>query len=120
MEFDEGLFTVTFKESAKVKPADIKKAVGRFELKRIELSIVGELSKDEKGLWLVARGSGTKYALANRPKKSDDDKPEDVLGKLEQFLKDGRKTVKVAGEATQKEDASSIALASAEVVEKKK
>jgi hypothetical protein len=110
---------VTAKESSKIKFADLKGAVGSYKLEKIEVALTGEVSKEDKGLWLAARGSGTKYLLANRPKKDDADKPEDVVAKVEGLLKDGKKLVKVGGGLVEKDEKVTIQLASAEVVEKK-
>lgn len=119
MTYEEGLFQVTAKESSKIKFADLKGAVGSYTLEKIEITLAGEVTKDDKGLWLAARGSGSKYLLANRPKKDDADKPEDVVAKIEGLLKDGKTLVKVGGGLVEKDEKTTIQLTSAEFVEKK-
>jgi len=118
MTFAEGLFVVTAKESSKVTYADLKKCVGSFKLERIEISVTGELSKDDKGLWLVARGSGTKYAVANRAKKDDKDQPEDLVAKLEGWLKEGKSLATVGGVLVGEKDVFTVQAASAASVER--
>lgn len=119
MTFADGLFVVTAKEASKITYADLKKCVGSYKLERIEISVIGELSKDDKGLWLTARGSGTKYAVANRAKKDDKDQPEDLVAKLEGWLKDGKKLASVDGALVSEKDVVTVQAASATAVEKK-
>jgi len=80
---DTGVYAVTLPETSKFDPAALKKAVGSFKLERVDLKIAGEVSKDDKGVWLTAP-SGTKLLLANRPKKDDKDAPPDILAKIEE------------------------------------
>jgi len=114
-----GVYAVTLPETAKFDSAAVKKAVGRFTLDRVELKIGGEVSKDDKGLWLTAP-SGTKLLLANRPKKDDKDSPPDVIAKIEEAMKAGKTAFAVSGEVKDGTDTATIQLDSATVVEKKK
>lgn len=93
--------------------------MGSFKLGRIELKIAGEVSKDDKGVWLTAP-SGTKLLLANRPKKDDKDTPPDILAKIEEGLKAGKTTFSVAGAVEAGKDTTTVHLESAEAVEKEK
>jgi hypothetical protein len=92
----------------------VKKAVGEFKLDRIDLKIAGDVTRDDKGLWLTAP-SGTRLQLANRPKKDDKDKPPDVVAEIDKAMKEGKTTFKVAGVA----DSTTLHLESAQAVEKK-
>jgi len=114
-----GVYAVTLPETAKFDSAAVKKAVGRFTLDRVELSIEGEATKDDKGVWLTAP-SGTKLLLANRPKKDEKDSPPDVLAKIEESMKAGKTAFSVSGEVKDGKETATIQLDSATVVEKKK
>ncbi len=114
-----GVYAVTLPEKAKFDPAAVKKAVGSFKLDNVELKITGDVSRDDKGLWLTAP-SGTKLLLANRPKKDDKDKPPDVVAKIDEAMKAGKTTFSVSGAVKEDRDASTVHLESAEAVEKKK
>ena len=116
---DTGVYSVTLPDSVKFDPAALKKAVGTFKLARVDLKIAGEVSKDDKGVWLTAP-SGTKLLLANRPKKDEKDTPPDILAKIEEGLKAGKTTFSVAGTVETGKDHSTVQLESAEAVEKKK
>ena len=91
----------------------MKKAVGSFSLDRIDLNITGDVTRDDKGLWLTAP-SGTKLQLANRPKKDDKDKPPDIVAEIDKAMKEGKTTFKVAGAV----DSTTVHLESAEAVKK--
>lgn len=114
-----GVYAVTLPDTSKFDPAAVKKAVGRFTLDRVELKIEGEVSKDDKGVWLTA-ASGTKLLLANRPKKDEKDTPPDVLAKIDEAMKAGKTAFAISGEVKAGEDAATVHLDSASVVEKKK
>jgi protein tyrosine phosphatase (PTP) superfamily phosphohydrolase (DUF442 family) len=114
-----GVYSVTLPEKAKFEPAAVKKAVGTFTLDSVELKITGDVSKDDKGLWLTAP-SGTKLLLANRPKKDDKDQPPDVVAEIEKAIKEGKTTFAVAGAVKEEKDAATVQLESASAVEKKK
>lgn len=120
MTFEQGLFEVTAKESSKISWGDIKKAVGQYKLDKVEIAVTGEAARDDKGLWLSARGSGTKYLVVNRPKKDDKDTPEDITGKIDGLLKDGKKLVKLSGELVMKDDKGTVRAWGVEVVEARK
>ena len=113
-----GVYSVTFPEKAKFEPAAVKKAVGKFTLDRIDVKIKGDVTKDDKGVWLTST-SGMKFLLANRPKKDDKDKPPDVLAQIEEGLKGGKTTFAISGQVRESKDNPSVELQSAEVVEKK-
>ena len=113
------VYSVTLPESAKFAPAAVKKAVGRFTLDRVDLTIEGDVAKDDKGVWLTAP-SGTKLLLANRPKKDEKDTPPDVVAKIEEAMKAGKTAFTVSGEVKDGKDAATVHLDSAAVVEKKK
>jgi len=113
-----GVYTVTLPDASKFDPAALKKAVGSFKLERVDLKIGGEVSKDDKGVWLTAP-SGTKLLLANRPKKDEKDAPPDILAKIEEGLKAGKTTFSVAGSVKEGKDSTTVYLESAEAVEKK-
>ena len=93
--------------------------MGTFTLDRIDLKITGDVSRDDKGLWLTAP-SGTKLLLANRPKKDDKDAPPDVVAEIEKAMKEGKTTFSVSGAVKEAKDASTVHLDSASAVEKKK
>jgi hypothetical protein len=116
---DKGVFTVTLPEASKFDAAAVKKAVGRFSLDQMNLKIKGEVSRDDKGLWLTAP-SGAKVQLANRPKKDDKDTPPDVVAKIEEGMKSGITTFAVAGAVKAEKEATIVHLDSAQAVEKKK
>ena len=115
---DTGVYAVTLPETSKFDSAAVKKAVGSFKLERVDLKIAGEVSKDDKGVWLTAP-SGTKLLLANRPKKDDKDAPPDILAKIEEGLKAGKSTFSVAGTVKEGKDSATVQLESADTVEKK-
>ena len=115
---DTGVYSVTLPDTSKFDAAAVKKAIGSFKLERVDLTIGGEVSKDDKGVWLTAP-SGTKLLLANRPKKDEKDAPPDVLAKIEEGLKAGRTTFSVAGSVKEGKDSTTVHLDSAEAVEKK-
>ena len=114
-----GVYSVTLPESAKFEPAAVKKAVGKFTLDRIDLKIKGDVSKNDKGVWLTSP-SGVKLLLTNRPKKDEKDTPPDVIAKIEEALKAGKTTFAVSGQVRESKESASVELESAEVVEKKK
>ena len=114
-----GVYSVTLPEKAKFEPASVKKAVGKFTLDRVDLKITGDVSKDDKGLWLTAP-SGTKLLLANRPKKDDKDQPPDVVAEIEKAMKEGKTTFAVAGAVKEEKDSATVQLESANAIEKKK
>ena len=114
-----GVYSVTLPEKAKFESAAVKKAVGKFTLDRVELKITGDVSKDDKGLWLTAP-SGTKLLLANRPKKDDKDQPPDVVAEIEKAMKEGKTTFAVAGAVKEEKDSATVQLESANAIEKKK
>jgi len=114
-----GVYSVTLPEKSKFEPAAVKKAVGKFTLDRVELTITGDVSKDDKGLWLTAP-SGTKLLLANRPKRDDKDQPPDVVAEIEKAMKEGKTTFAVAGAVKEEKDSATVQLESANAIEKKK
>jgi hypothetical protein len=116
---DTGVYAVTLPETSKFDSAAVKKAVGSFKLERVDLKIAGEVSKDDRGVWLTAP-SGTKLLLANRPKKDEKDAPPDILAKIEEGLKAGKTTFSVAGSVKEEKDSTTVQLDSAEAVEKEK
>jgi copper chaperone CopZ len=61
--FDEGLFTVEFDLKTAIKPSELKKAVGTFEIARVEAALEGTVSSQKEGLMLRTSG-GTSYRLA--------------------------------------------------------
>ena len=113
-----GVYAVTLPDKAKYESAAVKKAVGKFTLDRVDLKITGDVSRDDKGLWLTAP-SGTKLLLANRPKKDDQDKPPDVVAEIEKGMKEGKTTFDVAGAVKDEKDVSTVLLESSTAVEKK-
>ncbi|MBI2920350.1 MAG: hypothetical protein HYY18_04625 [Planctomycetes bacterium] len=115
-------YEVVFKDGAKVVPSEIQgKLKKKYTLNEVGLAFAGTLSRSDKpeeaGLWFTP-ASGQKIELVNRPAKDDDDKPEDVVSKLDAALQDGKATAKVAGVLVEKDGKLSMQLASAEVVEK--
>ncbi len=94
--------------------------MGNFTLERAEIVIVGDVTKDDKGYWLTARGSGTKFSLVNRDKKEEEEKAPDVTGALDKIIADGGKTVSLKGQLTdkEKEEINIIKMESAEAVKK--
>ena len=115
-----GVYAVTLPEKVKFEFAGVKKAVGAFTLDRVELKITGDVTRDDKGLWLTAT-SGSKFLLANRPKSKDDQQdPPDVLAGIDKAMKEGKTTFAVSGAVKEGKDASTVLLESAEAVERKK
>jgi len=115
-----GVYAVTLPEKAKFDPAAVKKAVGTFTLDRVELKITGDVTKDDKGLWLTAP-SGTKLLLANRPKGRDEkEEPPNVVAQIEKAMAEGKATFDVSGAVKADKESSTVQLDSAEAVEKKK
>lgn len=117
VDFDEGLLKVVFKATAKVSPKAVQKALDQFDLNGLELEIAGEIA-DKDGLVLSAK-NGQTYRLANRAAKDSDDKPEDLVAKLQGWLKEGKTSVRLDGALTEKDDVLTLSLAKAEHVEKK-
>ena len=114
---------MTFKDGSKVSPSAIQKVLdAKYEVKEVGIDISGELSRspkpEEPGLWFEP-ASGDRIALVNRPAKDDQDKPEDVVAKLDEALKAGKTTAKVKGILVEKDGKLSIQLAGAEIAEKK-
>lgn len=112
------MYEVSIAEKAKLDVDAVKKAVGRFKLEKVEAVLVGDVSKDDEGTCLKARGSGAKFMLANRPKKDDGDTP-DVLGQIEAKMKEGKSSFQVTGVVIAEKGVQTIHLESAEAVEKK-
>ena len=97
----------------------MKKAVGNFKLDAVEVKITGDVTRDDKGLWLTAK-SGTKLLLANRPKKDEQDKPPDIVADIDKAMKEGKTTFAVAGAVKEDKAGPTVLLESATAVEKKK
>jgi hypothetical protein len=114
-----GVYAVTLPEAAKFDAAAVKKAVGDFKLERIDIKTKGDVTQDEKGIWLTSP-SGVKFLLSNRPKKDEKDTPPDVVAKVAEAIKAGKTTFSVAGQVKEDKKTLTVHLDSAEVVEKKK
>jgi len=114
-----GVYAVTLPESAKFSYERISGVVPRrYVIEKLEAQFEGEVSKDDKGLWLTAP-SGTRVLLANRPKKDEKDAPPDLVKAIEEGLKAGRTTLRVEGVAKGEKEPMTLLLASADFVEKK-
>ncbi len=92
----KGVYAVTIDEAKGVTLATVSDAVGSFTLDQVEIVLVGDAEKTDKGMMLTARGSKAKFSLANREKKKDEKEAPKVVEKIEELLKDG-KTIKVTG-----------------------
>ena len=115
-----GTYPVTLPESAKFEYTMLEKAIHRrYVIERVQIRIEGEITRDDRGVWLTT-GGGSRLLLKNRPKKDDKDTPPDVLAKVVEALKAGRTFWRVEGDATVSKDATVVRLESAEAVEKKK
>lgn len=86
-------FAAEFDEKAPLKMDMVRKALGKYVLVRADVDLAGELSRDERGLWLTARTNGTKVLLAG-PAKDSDPPP----AGLDELLKAGQAKVRVGGE----------------------
>jgi hypothetical protein len=141
-DFDKGLFTVSFDPKAAVKPSVLQKAIGSYEVTKVEATLTGTVAKVDKELVLTTP-SGAKYSVVNvgadaceltkkteEPKKADPAKKEEaceccsatnVVAKIEGFLKDNKTTIKVTGVVSECCQGSlTIAAATAVPVEAKK
>jgi heavy-metal-associated domain-containing protein len=146
-DFDAGLFTVSFDAKASVKPSVVQKALGSFEVTKIEATITGTVAKVEKAL-ILTTATGTKYTLVNgkvdaccdvkpeaakkveEPKKAETAKKDEacdgcdvksVVAKIEGLIKENKTSIKVTGVVSECCQGSlTVALASAAPVEAKK
>ncbi len=110
-----GDFKAAFDAKKAVTFDAIKKAAG-FTLEKMRITVAGEPSRDDKGLWLKAAST---YALANRDKKKDEEKAPDVVAKVDELLKAGEKAIRVTGTLTADDKGNhTIRLDSAEAVKK--
>ena len=116
----KAVYAVQIKEASKVTVARLVTAVEGFTLERAEIAIVGDVTKDDKGYWLTARGSGAKFSLVNREKKEEEEKAPDVTAAIDKIIADGGKTIRVKGELTEKEKVENniVKLESTEIVKK--
>lgn len=120
-DFKKGLFVVTMEEKAKLKYSDLAENVGGYELKKVEVTMVGDASDTKGGLRFKARGSELEFGMQN-PEKSKEDpskKVRELLGQGKTLLKvtGTLREVKVEGKDEKK---LVLDLESAEPVEKKK
>jgi hypothetical protein len=92
----KGVYSVTIDEAKGVTYAAVSDAIGSFTLDQIEIVLIGDAEKTDKGMMLTARGSKSKFSLVNREKKKDEKEAPKVVEKIEELLKDG-KTIKVTG-----------------------
>jgi len=145
-DFEAGLFTVAFDPKASVKPSVIQKALGSFEVTKVEATLTGTVARVEKALVLTTP-SGAKYDLVNgdakgcavetakkveEPKKADaakkgddceccDAKKKDVVAKIDALLKENKTSIKVTGVVSECCQGSlTVALSAAEGLESKK
>lgn len=145
-DFDKGLFTVSFDAKAAVKPSTLQKAIGTFEVTKLEATLTGTVAKVDKELVLTT-ASGAKYSVVNvgadacevakkaeepkkeEPKKAETAKKDDceccattnVVAKIEGLIKEGKTTIKVTGAVSECCQGSlTLAAASAVAVEAKK
>ena len=143
-DFDKGLFTVNFDPKAALKPSTLQKALGSFEVTKLEATLTGTVAKVDKELVLTT-ASGAKYSVVNvgadacdlkagekkaeEPKKAETAKKDDceccdaknVVAKLEGLIKEGKTSVKVTGVVSECCQGSlTLAAASAAPVEVKK
>lgn len=130
--FDSGVFTLKLDAKQAVKPSAIAKAVGeRFQVARVEATMVGTVTAGEKDTLTFQTPGGAKYALVALPKSADapkkDEKAcegaacEEALGRIRAMLKEKKDLVKVTGligECCEGELA--LAALKAEAVETKK
>ena len=87
-----GVFVVKFKALPKTKPDDIKKVLGRFQLKQVSARITAKVTK-KKGVFWVGD-----VKLSNPPKGKSF---KDVLSKVGKFLKESKAELVLKGELTQ-------------------
>jgi copper chaperone CopZ len=80
-DFQKGLFTVSVDAKAAIKPSEIKKAAGGYDVLRIEATICGTVSKEKEGFVLTS-AAGAKYAVKAASKEE-----------CEKGLKEGEKAV---------------------------
>jgi len=141
-DFDKGLFTVSFDAKTTVKPSTLQKAIGSFEVTKVETTVTGTVSKVDKELVLTT-ASGAKYSVVNvgadacevakkaeEPKKAEPAKKEEaceccdaknVVAKIEGLIKENKTTIKVTGVVSECCQGSlTIAAATALPVEVKK
>jgi len=112
----KGVYAVAIDEAKGVTLATVTDAVGSFTLDQVEIVIVGDAEKSDKGMMLTARGSKAKFSLVNREKKKDEKEAPKIVEKIEEMLKDG-KTIKVTGWLKADKDKNqSIHLESAEAL----
>jgi hypothetical protein len=113
-----GTYPVTLPESVKFEYIQLEKSINRrYVIERVEIQVVGWVSKDDKGMWLKTPAD-CRYLLKNRPKKNDKDAPPDVIAKLEEALKGGRTSFRIEGDASINKETTVIRLASAEPVDR--
>jgi hypothetical protein len=96
-----GTFIVSFGENPKVKVADIKKELGKFELVGVKAKVTGAVTEKDGACWAAG------YKLAN---SKDEDLLSKVKGKTTPFVLTGMVT----------EDASGMTLTLTKVEEPKK
>ena len=134
--FDSGAFTLKLDAKQAVKPSAIAKALGgRYQVARVEATLVGTVVAGEKDALTLVTPGGAKYALMAAPKPeakaegaAKDDKKaceggacEDALGKIRAMLKDKKELVKVSGLVGECcEGELAIAALKAEAVETRK
>lgn len=136
---------MSFDAKAAVKPSTLQKALGSFEVAKLEATLTGSVAKVDKELVLTT-ASGAKYSVVNvgadaceiakkaeeprkeEPKKAETAKKDDcccaasnVVAKIEGLIKEGKTTIKVTGAVSECCQGSlTIAAASAAAVEARK
>lgn len=146
-DFDKGLFTMSFDAKTSVKPSVLQKAIGSFEVAKVEATLTGTVARVEKAL-ILTTASGAKYALSKggadsccdvkgeaakkpeEPKKAETAKKvddcdccaaKDPVAKLEALLKENKTSVKVSGVVSECcEGSLTLAVTAAEALEVKK
>lgn len=86
-------FAAEFDEKAPLRMETLRKALTRYSLVRADLDIAGEISRDDRGLWLTARTNGARFLLTGPAGDADAPPPG-----LDELLKAGRTKVRLGGE----------------------
>jgi copper chaperone CopZ len=101
-DFQKGLFTVAVDAKSAIKPSEIKKAAGGYDVLRIEATLSGTVAK-EKEVYVLTTASGAKYAVSAASKEEcekglkEGEKASCPIGALEKLASDPKAVVNVTG-----------------------